>query len=420
MALANNNPEVEACISTLANSSLMTSLLAVCESMAHAVDLSEVLNTILVHSLAEMNAQEGSILLFNEELDRLEMLAQIGLPDFIIAKGYIQRKGSIAEWVIEHNQPLIMNDNPSNMSYQALDQRRRIFSSMCIPLRLRGKVLGTINLNRTDACMGFFTDKSLDVMVLLSNQAAVFIENSRLHEATLKAERLAAIGQTVAGISHCIKNVLTGVKGGMSLIEMATRSENRELQVQGQDVLKRNLERLYSIVLDMLDYSKERVPMKNTVPVHTIADEVIATVASEAKMRDVTLEMRVTGDIGAIACDGQQIYRCVLNLVHNAVEATPRGGTVWIDAERTTAPAAVRRLKASAESAVIIRVGDTGDGVSEEHRRTIFEPFFSTKGSKGTGLGLAVTRKIIEEHGGHIRVETVSPEPAIFAIHLPG
>lgn len=401
--------------------SVNASLLAICQAMGMSLELREVLPTILHLSLEEMQAQQGSVLLFDEHQDQLKMLAAIGLPEEIRQKGYIPRKGSIAEWVIQHNQPLILNDHAETKDYCSLNRRQELRSSMCVPLRARGKVLGTINMNRTEASpAGPFQEGDLDIMMILASQAAACIENTRLHEANLKNARLAAIGQTVAGISHCIKNVLTGVRGGMGLVDMSESMHDWDLYKQGKGILDRNLERLYSIVMDMLDYSKERKPVKAPVSIGSLCEEALATVQSEAKTRDITLELRLDSEVKTVMADAQQLYRSVLNLLHNALDATPKGGVVWMSSERQTSRAAMARLREpDAVGAVILRVGDSGHGISEEHRHTIFDPFFSTKGSKGTGLGLAVTRKIVREHGGHIEVESAPGEPAIFAIYLP-
>ena len=401
---------------------LNASLLSICQAMGSSLELPQVLDTILLLSVNEMLAQQGSILLFDALNDRLRMLAATGLPEEIVKKGYIARKGSIAEWVIEHQQPLIINDKPRGNAYSPLDEKRQILSAMCVPLFARGKVLGTINLNRTGLDGDVFNESDLDIMVIMASQAAVAIEKSQLHETLLKSERLAAVGQTVAGISHCIKNVLTGVKGGISLIEMSSQAQNWEMNDTGADILRRNINRLSSIVLDMLDYSKEREPCRANILVDTLLSELIASLQSEAVARDVRLEKRLVDTDLAVEVDGQQLYRCLLNLIQNAIDAIGKDGTVWVSAERSGDESHLHRLRdpKTAREAVIIRVGDTGPGIGEEDRRNIFEPFFSTKGSKGTGLGLAITRKIVEEHGGRIEVESPPESPAIFAITLPG
>lgn len=418
MAFAKAHPLVRT--NTGPSDTVNASLLSICQAMASKLELDEVLNTIITLTVRVMKAQQGSILLFDEHRDCLQMLATFGLPREIVEKGYIPRKGSIAEYVIENRQPLILNDRVQGERFKGIEDQRRIVSALCVPLMVSGHVLGTINLNRTEPLPGPFRDEDLDTMAILASQAAIAIENSRLHEANLRSERLAAIGQTVAGISHCIKNVLTGVRGGVSLIDMARQSEDWNLTAQGSDILRRNLDRLSSIVLDMLDFSKERKPNKQAVNLPTLIEDLVTSTSSEGRLKGITIENRTDPQVLTLQADAQQIYRCLLNLVQNAMDATPKKGMVWIGTERTTSRPALDRLgDKTARGAIILRVGDTGPGIDEQTRRNIFDPFFSTKGSKGTGLGLAVTRKIISEHGGSIEVESPPDHPTVFAIYLP-
>lgn len=414
-------------IAPQAQASVLQSLLALSDAMGESLELDTVLETILDITLNELKAQQGSILLFNENEDRLEMLASRGLPEEIVKKGYIPRKGSIAEYVIENNKGLILNDGPQKKdeSYRPVEEkkqaRRRIVSALCVPLRAEGKVLGTINLNRTVEDYGSFTDLDLNIAVLLAVHAASCVEQARLHEFNLKSERLAAIGQTVAGISHCVKNMLQGIRGGMTLMQLAAKAEDWSVQEQGHAMLQRNLDRLSGIVLDMLDYSKEREPTRSDVALYDLIMDVATNVKTKADEKGITQKISVAEGLDTVQADNQQLFRCLLNLAQNALDVTPQEGTVEISAELDASERACRRLtcKDAHQGAVIIRVKDSGPGIKAEHLKTIFEPFFSTKGSKGTGLGLAVTRKIVREHGGDLIVESAPDEPAIFAIYLP-
>lgn len=396
------------------------SLLSICRAMGSGQNLKEVLDGILDLTIVEMKAQQGSMLLFNEHQDRLEMLASFGLPDEIVKKGYIPRKGSIAEWVIEHAEPLILNDRAQNAEFRALDEgRRRIVSSMCVPLNSRGGVLGTINLNRTDSASVPFCKDDLDAMVLLASQAAIYIENSRLHEANLQKERLAAIGQTVAGISHCIKNLLTGMKGGVSLCKLAREHEDWEIQEQSLEILGNSVNRISTLVLDMLEYSKEREPSVEQVDLDSILTEIKGVTRPKVSKLNAEVAVELADDAQQVSADAHQLFRCLLNLVENALDASGQDGRVVVSTERSCAEGALRRLSRPAEAAVVIRISDNGPGISEDSYHQIFEPFFSTKGSKGTGLGLAVTRKIISEHGGTLELASPPCQPAVFAIYLP-
>lgn len=395
------------------------SVLEICRAMGSGVQLKEVLDTIISLTTREMKAQQGSILLFDEHKDRLQMLSSCGLPPKIVAKGYIPRKGSIAEWVIEHAEPLILNERAEGEKFQSLDSERRIVSSMCVPLRAGGDVIGTINLNRTEKSTPPFCQKDLDGMVVLASQAAIYIDNSRLHHSLLQSERLAAIGQTVAGISHCMKNLITGMKGGLSLSKMARENKDWDILGQGLDILSNSVSRVSSLALDMLNYSKDREPELAPVNLDELLAEVRGVTRDRILKRDGELVVTLDDDAHLIEADGDEIFRCMLNLVENAIDANDDGGKVFITAERSSAEGALRRLSAPAEAAIIIRIADEGGGIPEEDFQNIFDPFFSTKGTKGTGLGLAVTRKIIHEHGGSIEVASRPDQPAVFAIFLP-
>lgn len=395
------------------------SMLKVCRAMDAGLQLDNVLETILEITLHEMNAQQGSVLLFDEHQDRLEMLASFGLPSVMVEKGYIARKGSIAEWVIDHAEPLILNERAQGTDFSSLGDNRRIVSSMCVPLNASGSVLGTINLNRTDINAGPFAKKDLDTMVFLASQAAISIENSRLHESNLRSERLAAIGQTVAGISHCIKNLLTGMNGGVSLVKLARQNEDWNVLDQSLEVLCNSSSRISSLVFDMLDYSKDREPTTEDVDLAGLMTEIRGVTRQKAAARDCEVLVELAEDASHVQADSHQLFRCLLNLVENGLDASKEGGKVIISSELSSSEGARNRLSTPARAAIIIRVSDEGDGISEENVKQIFEPFFSTKGAKGTGLGLAVTHKIIAEHGGKLEVASEPDEPAVFAIYLP-
>ena len=395
-----------------------SSLLAICRAIVSNLQLSEVLNTILVLTLQEVRAQEGSILLFSESEDRLEMLASLGLPEEIARRGYLPRKGSIAEWVIANNEPTILNGDVQGRKYSSASKGRLIVSAMCVPLRAGGKVIGTINLNRTDPEQGPFQKRDVDAMAILAAQAAISIENSRLHQAMLVSERLAAIGQTVAGISHCMKNLLTSLKGGLAICEMGNEKQDWMVETKGLEIVRRGIQRISALALDMLDFSKERVPSCSTVNLEDMRADLTAMTGEVAAKKGNRLLFDFSGDALTVWADYDQLFRCLLNLVQNGMDANPEGGAVTVSSRREDSPEARTRLTVQGTAPIVIRVTDSGKGIPEELLPRLFEPFFSTKGSRGTGLGLAVTRKIIKEHGGTLELASKPGEPASFTIYL--
>lgn len=396
------------------------SLLEICRAMASPLALGEVLETILRLTVQEMQAQQGSILLFDEHQDELKMLASRGLPEEMARKGYVKRKGSIAEWVIEHARPLILNDRPSSPEFKSLDDKRQIVSSMCVPLIARGGVIGTLNLNRTDPGLPVFTELHLEAMDILASQAAICIDNARLHESLIQTERLAAIGQTVAGISHCVKNMLTGMSGGLSLARMARDRRDWDMSGQGLEILGHSVGRISTLVMDMLDYSKERAPEIEKVDLRSMLAELVEATLTQAKLQEAEVFIAITPGAETVQADEGRLFRAMLNLVQNALDVSPPRGIVSIRVERTDAEGALRRLRVPAESAILIHVTDQGMGIAEDTHPHLFEPFFSTKGSRGTGLGLACSRKILREHGGELELVSGPCEPAEFILYLRG
>lgn len=402
-------------------------LIEVCQTIGSSLELGEVLDTILDHTVREMGAGSASLLLYEPGSEDLRMLASRGLPEEVVQRGYVPRKGSIAERVIQSNEPLVLTDkvDDSKRGIKGMDNgQTAIRSSMCVPLHAKGQVIGTLNLNRYDARLGPFSDTDLDTAMILASQAAISIENARLYESNLKQERLAAIGQTVAGISHCVKNMLTGLRGGLGLVELAQQSENWDACGKGSALLRRSVERISLLVLDMLDYSREKKPQRRRVPVAKPIDEVLDVTRYKAEKLGVTQSSEIAEGCEEILLDPDQFFRCLLNLVENAVDALDSGGHVCVRCVQTPREELETHFPPNTDFSALlpvfeVRVEDNGPGIPEEIRENIFKPFFSTKESKGTGLGLAVTRKITEEHGGRVVLESDAENGTVFRLLFP-
>ncbi len=401
----------------------LPSLFRICTAMGSTLELSPLLKLILRLTMAELKAQVGSILLFDKDSDQLKMLASRGMPREVVEKGYIPRKGSIAEWVIANNKPLLLNDIKDDKRFTSVVEKRTLRSSLCVPLRAKGKVIGTINITRTRG--DHFTEEHLDTLVILAAQAAVSIENARLYEENLHAERLATVGRTVASISHCIKNMLTGLKGGVKIVDLGLRQKDWDMIAQGSEIARRNTDRIELLVLDMLDYSKERTPSRSIVDLPKMLGEICTNLSAIAQQTGVALSSRVEDACRTIYVDANQFYRTLLNLVTNAFDAVrdnrSEDGRVEIFAERVSADSPLVRscLKHPAGLYDLIHVRDNGNGIPPEHLPCLFHPFFSSKGSKGTGLGLACARKFAREHGGDVIAQSKAGVGATFTVVLP-
>jgi len=260
--------------------------------------------------------------------------------------------------------------------------------------------------------------KRANEKIYLKTKMREYTENlERLVEEKTKelisAERLVAVGQTVAGLAHAIKNVVSGLKGGAFVLEKGIEGDNPKYLQQGWEMIKGNLAKIGNMTLDLLNYSKERTPEYRKCDLNQPAREVFDLMVQEASRRGVTLEKSLDGQLSEGWLDPEGIHRCILNLVSNAIDACTD-----ITCSHGKGKVILKTLKPDGW-AVEYQVIDNGCGMDEETRSKIFEQFFSTKGSGGTGLGLMITKKIVDEHKGFIGCESEKGKGTRFRVRLP-
>ena len=196
--------------------------------------------------------------------------------------------------------------------------------------------------------------------------------------------------------------------GGAFILEKGLDRDNLERVRQGWEMVRRNTGFMEELVYDLLTYSKERRPEYSATDINALCGDVVEMCRQRAASRNVALALAPAEGIGPVELDPKGIRRCLMNLVMNGIDACESGGAVT-----------VKVLGPDPQGFIRLVVADTGCGMSKETLDKLFTEFFSTKGSKGTGLGLPVTKKIIEEHGGRIEVESRPGAGTTFTIFLP-
>jgi len=229
----------------------------------------------------------------------------------------------------------------------------------------------------------------------------------------VEAERLAAVGQTVAGLAHAIKNITAGLTGGMYVLEKGIDLENRSYLSQGWQMIKGNVQKIKGMAVDLLNYAKEREPEYQLCDPNGPAREVYDLMLSRATEMGVALKIAPARSLPDAWFDREGIHRVLLNLVSNAIDACTD-----ISCASKTCEVFLRTLKPQGW-AVEYQVTDNGCGMDEETRKKIFQIFFSTKGSRGTGLGLMIAKKIVDEHGGVIDLSSEIGSGTVFRVRLP-
>lgn len=392
----------------LARQSISYSLFEVCAAMTSTLELEELLSLILDLTMRELGADRGSVLLQDPGSDVLRMLASRGMPDDVVERGYIPRAGSIAEWVIAQGEPVLLDDDVRDDRFTSIVESP-LRSSICCPLKARDNTIGALNVSRYAG--DHFTENNVRDLTIMATQAAISIENARLMTESVRNARLAAIGETVAGVSHCVKNILTILNGGVSQAERGLAREDWDMIATATEMLRRGVSRVSVLVTDLLQLARDPQSTPTPQDVRALLNDVASTVEHTAVERGVSLDTQFDDDTSMQSMDGMQLYRCLLNLATNAVEAVSEGdGHVTLG---------VKTIDGEGGPAVQFTISDDGPGVPKANQTRVFDPFFSTKGSKGTGLGLAVARKIASDHGGTLELSSESGNGTTFKLTIP-
>ncbi|UCD82819.1 MAG: response regulator [Desulfobacterales bacterium] len=265
-----------------------------------------------------------------------------------------------------------------------------------IPIRFSGSIL--TEKDREMGTVAFFHDLR---------------EIKRLEKELVKSERLAAVGQTVAGLAHGIKNILHGLKGGSYLVDIGIKRDDTEKLKKGWDTIKRNIGRTSNLVMDLLSYSKEREPEYAACIPNEIIRDVCELIKDAAEENKIEITMELDEAIGEVIMDGSIVHEIVLNLASNAVDAC------LFDENISKRFQIKIQTKMEPDNVITFAVSDNGVGMDDEVLQKLFTSFFSTKGHRGTGLGLMVTRKLIEEHQGKIEVTSQPGQGTTFKVRLP-
>ena len=386
------------------------------QATSHILDIPQLLQRLLELVFRSIPADRGCVMLCVDQ----------GEPE---PKALLWRKGdhpeqmllssTIVDYVLREKQGVLLSDAARD---ERFTKGRSIVQFgirevLCVPMRGRHETLGVLYLDTQlsaaelaaqTAATCKFNEDHLALAIAIAHQAALAVEETRYHHALLQAERLAAIGQTVAALSHHIKNILQGLRSGSEILKMGFDQKNDKLIQQGWRVAEKNQGKIYDLVMDMLNFSKERVPNVEPGNVNDLVEEVVELLSPRALEHGATIEKALAADLPVVAFDSDGIHRAMLNILGNALDA--------VEGRPTPKVAIATRLDAGF---AVITVDDNGVGIAAEKLREVFKPFVSTKGARGTGLGLPVSQKILREHGGDLLVESQPGVGSRFTLKLP-
>lgn len=235
-------------------------------------------------------------------------------------------------------------------------------------------------------------------------------EVKRLEKEKLDAERLGAVGQTVAGLAHTIKNLLMGLEGGMYMVDSGLKRADAARITEGWEILQRNFNKTTALVKDFLSFAKGRLPELKLIDPNELAKDICELYRDAARQQGVLLELEADPQIKPALLDYDGMQACLTNLVSNGIDAAILG--------KAEEKRVLIRTREDGHD-LLFEVEDNGCGMDMEVKKRVFTTFFTTKGGKGTGLGLLTTRKIVQEHGGKIEMDSAEGSGTIFRIRLP-
>ena len=334
------------------------------------------------------NDRQGKIIIFNQGAERIYgYTREEALSSIHVTNLYPEGQARHIKKMIYSNE----HGGPGRLINYAVEVLTK--TGELVPILLSATVL--YERGEEIATVGYFKDMR---------------EVIRLEQELVDSERFAAVGQTVAGIAHGVKNILHSMKLGAFMVDEGLEKDKAEPLRKGWSMVRKNMERINKMTKEMLSLASTSPPAFELCSVNDIATEVCELMKAEAKERGIDLISDLDPALPPITADSEGIATCLTNLLTNAIEAFQEdstGGEIIVSSREDPA------------AGICLQVKDTGGGMSKELRQQIFESLVSTKGARGTGLGLAITHKIVREHGGTIKVESELNKGSCFTIILP-
>jgi signal transduction histidine kinase len=377
-----------------------------------STSLKEVLDRV-VWKGAELLGAKGALLrMFNEDTQEFEVAAAFGMGEHYLNKGGVSRDRVLSN-EIRRNKVLVIDDiwSAPRVEYpnRAWDEGVRMM--LDVPLTMDEKVLGVIRIYLEEKRE--FSERETDFLVSLAEQCACAINKTRMLEnqkaqynhLAIHTEKMSALGRMAAGIAHEINNPLAGILLYSSNLSKKVSPEGPVKE--GLDVIIRETVRCKGIIQELLEFSREKPPKKEVADLNLVLEKALNMLENEFRLHHIQIESQLERRLPQTLLDENQIEQVFVNLLLNAVQAIDQKGKIT-----------VKSRPSSDRKGIVVSIGDTGCGIPEKNLTKIFDPFFSTK-AKGTGLGLAVSYGIVNNHNGTIKASSRPGEGSVFELRFP-
>jgi signal transduction histidine kinase/HAMP domain-containing protein len=316
---------------------------------------------------------------------------------------------SIAARVFKSGEPYMTNDAASDerISNTAVELLG-VKNVLAVPLQAGEKSLGALEVMNKE---GGFLEEDRRLVTIFASQAAQLLANAQLFKQLIVSERLAAVGELIAGVAHEVRNPLFGITTTLSAL--ARRLEDREAVKPFLDVVMTEVDHLNHLMEQLLEHSRPVRLDNDVTDISGVIREVVGEFEPQAKEKNVAINLKSDERLPGLRLDRRKMHGVFANLLENALQHTPPGGRVEVVIESPAGDSS-----GNGRGEIQIEFSDTGAGISPENLGRVFDPFFTTRAA-GTGLGLAIVRKTIHDHGGVINVRSEIGKGTSFIIRLP-
>ncbi|HEX4342800.1 MAG TPA: GAF domain-containing protein [Verrucomicrobiae bacterium] len=397
---------------------LFESLVSVSRTINSTLNIDDALNAI-THEAAElMRAKMASLMLLDESRVWLDLRASFGAGKTYITKPRLTTEDSLLGVVVRRKKPLQVENVQVSSRYQNVEVARQegLVSLLSVPLIFAGQTIGALNVYT--ARPYHFSNEEVNILTALAELSAIAIEKARLYERIVDVEeqlrqneKLSVLGLLAAEVAHEIRNPLTVMK--MLYHSLNLQFTAADPRAKDARIIDEKIDHLNKIVEHILDFARTAEPVLAPVDLNQLIDELGLLVRHKLKNQGIEWVRKLGKELPPVMGDATQLEQAFLNLILNAAEAMTEGGSLMVTT-RAEGPTTKRGT-----SQVIVEFKDTGQGMPEEQRQQAFKSMLNSTKPKGTGLGLAIVGRIVESHGGQIRIKSLHGQGTTISITFP-
>jgi signal transduction histidine kinase len=393
--------------------SQMEHLFKIHERLHSNFDLTETLREITGNARTITGAQRSIVLLLKG--DPPALYGEFKLKGKLHHINIKVDNNSAVGYAVTHTQVVNLRDPYKDSESFHMPVFNSSFDTLCscethsflaVPVQdSNQRVIGVITA--ANSKKGFFSADDEWFMRTYAIEVALAVEKQKFLHQSFSVLRLASIGETIAGLSHCIKNIAQALRGSSFIIKRAIDSNNvRDIKV-AWEILDRHIESLANLSLDVLTYDPGAHSGEKGTQLNDLVTHVVKLFQEEARARAIALKMQLGEKVDPSSFNARGIYRSLVNLITNAFDACPLSqGVVVVSTKRT------------GTKELMVSVADNGRGMDEKSTSEIFNIFKTSKGGLGTGLGLPTVADIVKEHKGKIEIKTKPGKGTTFKVYI--